>query len=126
VFVDFIPHFGATRPHCLFRRTNVNETRQIFGSAQSFDRQHEITREAGEISTADFLNRDRPSLTLDNDPAAAQSWCVGREAELERMKAERDDPVARKRSEIFAVGAKRDIALVIDENFGARGWNGTP
>src|SRR5206468_2554930 len=81
---------------------------------------------AGEVSSAHFLNRDRPGPTLDNDAAASQSRCVGREAKLERMKSERDDPVARERSKIFAVSPKRDVVLVIDENFGARGWNGTP
>ena len=45
---------------------------------------------------------------------------------MERMKSERDNPVARERSKIFAVGPERDVLLVIDENFGARGWNGTP
>ena len=45
---------------------------------------------------------------------------------MEWMKSKRDDPVARERPEIFTVTAERDIALVVDENFGACGWNGTP
>ena len=58
---------------------------------------------------------------MHNDAAGSQSRCVRREAKLERMKSQRDDPVARERSKIFAVGAERDVVLVIDENLGVRG-----
>src|SRR4030095_10853900 len=75
-FGVFISAFGATAPQCLFRRTNVNETRQIFSSAQTFDRQDEIARKPGEVSSAHFLDQDRPGPTLDNDAAASQSRCV--------------------------------------------------
>src|SRR5690242_4072779 len=125
-FGVFISAFGATATQGLFCRTNVNETRQIFRNAQPLGGEDEIAGKAGEGSSAHFLDRDRPGSTLDNDTAASQSRCVRYEAKLERMKAERNNPVACERSKIFAVGSERDVVLVIDENFSVRGWNGSP
>src|SRR5689334_4041861 len=119
-FGVFISAFDATATQSLFCRTNVNETRHIFRSAQPFGGEDEIAGKAGEVSRAHFRSRDYPGSTLDNDTAASQSRCVRDEPKLERMKPERDNPVARERSKIFAVGSERDVVVLIDEDFGVR------
>src|SRR5207253_5904394 len=98
----------------------------IFGGAQSLDGENQFWRKAGEISTAHFLTRNRPGATLDNDASATQSRCMRRQSELERMKSKRNDPIAGKGPEIFAIGAKGDVAILLDENLSLRWRNGVP
>src|SRR5207248_6704206 len=119
-FGIFVAAFRATAPQRLFRRANVNKAGPIFGGAQSFSGENQFMRKAGEISTAHFLIGDSPAAALDNDAPATQSRCMRRQPELERMKPERNDPIAGKRTEILAIGAKRNVAILLDENFGLR------
>ena len=41
-FGVFISAFRTTPPQCLFRGTDVNETRQIFGGTQSFNSENKV------------------------------------------------------------------------------------
>src|SRR5438132_4135463 len=119
-FGIFVAAFRATASQRLFSRANVNKAGPIFGGAQSFDGENQFTRKAGEIATAHFLTGDRPAAALDNDAPATESRCMRRQPELERMKPKRNDPIAGKRSEILAIGTKRDVAVLLDKNFGLR------
>ena len=125
-FGIFVAAFRATAPQRLFRRANVNKAGPIFGGAQSFSGENQFMRKAGEISTAHFLIGDSPAAALDNDAPATQSRCMRRQPELERMKPERNDPIAGKGPEVLAIGAKRDVAIWLDENLGLRWRNGMP
>src|SRR5207237_5134280 len=125
-FGIFVAAFRATASQRLFSRANVNKAGPIFGGAQSFDGENQFTRKAGEIATAHFLTGDGPAAALDNDAPATESRCMRRQPELERMKPKRNDPIAGKRSEILAIGAKRDVAILLNENLGLRWQNRVP
>src|SRR5690348_4111132 len=55
------------------------------------------------LSRRKFFSRNRPGATLHDHFAATQTRRVRPGAELKRMKAERNDPSACKRSEMFAI-----------------------
>src|SRR5438094_10188807 len=119
-FGIFIAAFRAAAPQCLFGWANINKAGPIFGGAQSFNSENQFAGKAGEIPTAHFLTGDSPAAALDNDAPATEPRCLRRQPELERMKPERNDPIAGKRTEILAIGAKRNVAILLDENFGLR------
>src|ERR1700704_5563525 len=125
-FGIFVAAFRAAAPQCLFGRANINKAGPIFGGAQSFKGENQFWRKAGEIPTAHFLTRDGPAAALDNDAPATEPRCLRCQPELERMKPKRNDPIAGKGSEILAVGAKRDVTILRDENFSLRGRNRVP
>src|SRR5206468_4845628 len=97
-----------------------NEARQISLRAQAFDGEDEITRDAGVIAGRKFFARDGPRAPLHNDTPTAQARRMRRQPKLEWMKAERNDPCARKGAEVFACShfAKTNVAArLIDINF---------
>src|ERR1700730_13234192 len=122
----FVAAFRATASQRLFGRANVNKAGPILGSAQSFNGENQIPRKAIKIHTPHFLSRNRPASTLDNHAPATQSRCMRRQPELERVKPKRNDPIAGKGPEILAVGAKRDVTILLDENLSLRWRNGVP
>src|ERR1700730_1635796 len=125
----FVAAFGAAAPECLLRRTDVNETREIFLRAQALNRQNEIARNTGEIAFSDLIQRYRPGPALDDYFSATQSRHVRRHPELKWVKTKWNDPVASKGTEIFvrAPFAQGDVAARwIDIDFGFRRRDNTP
>src|SRR5437660_12611584 len=118
--------FRAAAAQCLFGRANINKAGPIFGGAQSFNGENQFSRKAGEIPTAHVLTGDSPATALDNDAPATEPRCLRRQPELERMKPERNDPIAGKRTEILTTRAKGDVAILLDENLSPRRRNGVP
>ena len=68
-----IAAFGATAAERRFARADINVARQTAARAQSFHRDDEIARDAGEIAGAEFVERDSPGAALHDDVAAAQT-----------------------------------------------------
>src|SRR5213079_1758901 len=118
----FVAAFGAAASQRLLRRPNINISRPIFRRAQAFYRENQFARQAREIPFSDFIDTDRPGSTLHDDAPASQTRCLRYKPEVKRMKSERNNPVARKRSQILALGTKSDIAIFFDNNLGLR-WN---
>src|SRR5207248_11003120 len=78
---------------------------------------------------SDFIQRYCPGAALDDNFSATQSRHLRRHPELKWMKAKRNDPVTRKRAEIFACYdfAKANVtARLIDINFGFGRTNRRP
>jgi len=69
----FIASFRAAAAKRLLGRTDINKARQISLRAQTFNRQNEIARNAGEIAFSDLIQRYRPGAALDDDFSATQS-----------------------------------------------------
>ena len=63
-FCILIAALDATAAERLFGRADIDMTRQLAGCAESFDRDHQIARDTGEIAGPEFLNRDRPGAAL--------------------------------------------------------------
>ena len=98
----FVAAFRAAAAERLLRRANVDVSRPSFRGAELLDAENEIARDAGVIAGRKFVDADGPRLPLHDDLAATQTRHVRRAAEVERMKAERDQPGARERAEILA------------------------
>src|SRR4029077_17389686 len=100
-FGIFVAAFRAAAPQCLFGWANINKAGPIFGGAQSFNSENQFAGKAGEIPTAHFPTGDTPAGALDHEAPAPDPRCRRRLPELERMKPERNDPIAGKRTEIL-------------------------
>src|SRR5439155_4584873 len=124
-----IASFRAAASKRMLGRADVNKARQIPLNAQMFNGKNKIVRNSREIAFSDFIQRYCPGAALDDDFSATQSRHLRRHPELKWMKAKRNDPVTRKRAEIFACYdfAKANVtARLIDINFGFGRTNRRP